>query len=189
MIDVIAVLLFARQKDREIGLRTVGAQHSGTRWCPWLSICQEQILLVARLAARRCRTVRPFRRRAARSQSAPSTCRQSLSLRLVTASSVVRKSVLLSAAHTTEVDALGGVRQRLAGAQILHLQSVLAEAGEIDGISEQVVIVADYERAEARRTCASLASSLRSSRISSGASMLPLRRHWMGYCLPSSVRE
>ena len=46
-------------------------------------------------------------------------------------------------------DALGGIGERLTGAQILHLQTVLAEAGVVDGVGEQIVVVADHEAAEA----------------------------------------
>ncbi len=45
-------------------------------------------------------------------------------------------------------DALGGVGQRLAGAEVLDVQGVLAEAGVIDGVGEQVLVLGDGEGAE-----------------------------------------
>ena len=42
-------------------------------------------------------------------------------------------------------------RERFAGAEILDLQRVLAEAGGVEGVGEQMVVVADVEGAEARK--------------------------------------
>ena len=72
-----------------------------------------------------------------------------MSLRLVTSSSVVRKMRLIVGGPGHGGDAGGGVGEGLSVAQIFHLQPVLAEAGEIDGVGEQVVVVADGEAAEA----------------------------------------
>ena len=39
--------------------------------------------------------------------------------------------------------ALGGVGKGLAGAEILHVKSVLAVAGDVGGIGQQVRVIAD----------------------------------------------
>ena len=45
-------------------------------------------------------------------------------------------------------DALGGIGQGLAGAQVLEVQRVLTEAGVVDGVGDEVLVLGDGEAAE-----------------------------------------
>ena len=88
-------------------------------------------------------------------------------------------------------DALGGVGEGLTGAQVLDVQRVLAEAGVVDGVGEQVLIVGDGEGAESHEGLADgklVAVENDLLGCVQGVES-PLRRQWMAYCEPSTVRE
>ena len=100
----------------------------------------------------------------------------------------MRKSVLLSVAQLTDVIRGTSVRQKLAGAQVLHAQRVLAIAGGVDGEREQVAVVAHLEGAERVEPVALRHLVLIECDLLVARSVTP-RRTKMGYCLPSSVRD
>ncbi len=94
-------------------------------------------------------------------------------------------------------DALGGVGQVVSGAEVADVEGVLAEAGVVGGVGEEVAVGGDRECAEAmkglpsaswltsRMTCSGSAGS---GRDGTATGPRAGRREWMGYWLPSRVR-
>ena len=85
-------------------------------------------------------------------------------------------------------DALDALGKCVAGAQILDLQRVLAEAGGVERVGEKMIVVADVERAEAQERMAFGQSVQIEQAVLPGSLSASSLRQWIGYCLPSSVR-
>ena len=79
--------------------------------------------------------------------------------------------------------------KRLAGAQILDVQRVLPEARGVGRVGQQVLIVADHERAQAHELVALARVRSDPAELLPALPCCPCGGTESGYCLPSSVRE
>ncbi len=84
-------------------------------------------------------------------------------------------------------DPLDAFGKRLGGAEILDVQGVLAEAGGVERIGQQMIVVADVEGTEAEEGVA-FGQRVQVEQEFFGRVFGFARRQWIGYCLPSSVR-
>ena len=142
---------------------------SATSLVVWLAAHQEDVTPCCASCRRRRRSARPSLRRPGRparsSRACAGTGGTGAWLRIL--DRVEERLVVVRPGD--RADPLRVIRQSLPGAQILHRQRVLAEAGVIGGVGEQVAVVADVEAAE-RHELLPFASSFTSSRL------LPARR-------------
>ena len=146
VIDVVAVFLLARQEDSKIALRLVRAQPAKLGGV-FGGAPEKDIFLVARLLHGNIVEfvllfVDGFKR--GRPEHVPPQLIGPLGDGVLGGQ---EERLVVGRPHHG-IHALGSVRQRLARAQILHLQSILTEAREVHGIGEQVVVVADYKVAQ-----------------------------------------
>ena len=147
VVEVITVLLLARQEDREIVLRAGGGQVAGFAGVLGFNL-ENQVLAVARLADADIVEFVLLVVEQIEFGRAEDVAEQFVAaFGDVVLGGQEERLVVGGPGHGG--DARGGVGEGLPVAQILHLQGVLAEAGVIDGVGQKILVVGDHEAAEA----------------------------------------
>ncbi len=147
VIDVIPVLLFARQEDGEVVLRAGGGEVAGFAGVFGIDF-ENEILAVARLADFDIVELILLVVEKVEVGRAEDVAEEFVAaFGDVVLGGQEERLVVGGPSHGS--DAGGGIGESLSAAQILYLQAVLAEARVIDGVGQQIVVVGNDEAAEA----------------------------------------
>ena len=147
MIDVITVLLFARQEHVKIAARLIRSQIACLRGIGAVDIQDDEFLVAGAAARNGIQLIFFFVNRIVpgSAQRVPPKMIGAFGNRVFRS----QEQGLVVGSPFERRYALGSVGKRLASAQIFHVQGVLPVTGDVSGVRQKIRIVADLETAQA----------------------------------------